>query len=296
MLHAQGSLNTWMDPQRTGGEESRNSSSYVSVSTTFSPENKLHPSPCDVVFRTTDGAHFYAHSGLLSAASMNNFGGYLSAESDGGPIAVRENASILNILLHTVYSRSCVHYSPSFGDLTHAIAALTSYGIPVAACVQPRAPLYEHLLSHASTTPFALFRLASFYKLEDLATATSSHLLGIRLEALSEDDVTHIPPLYLQRLYCLHVERGAALGRIIIGPPQLHTAPQCTAVQAALGRAWTLASAFVLFVARPDLEASFLRTKFTSLAERLTCDECRSGTLARIDQVVEDWENVKDTI
>jgi hypothetical protein len=288
----------------------------VSVSTSFFPGAKHHVLPPDLVLLSSDSVLFYVHSHLLSDASENHFCALIpqAAAKDKANaffVHVPESSSVLNIILHTVYDLSCAHYSPTFEALATAVRHLPNYGIPPKRSIAPKMPLFTLLLSHAPLFPLDLYALASSFDLYDLAASTSSHLLSLKLSSLTNETVLLMGPIYLKRLFFLHLGRSDALKRALLPLPHPH--PPSAACdftdQKKLKRAWTLASAYLAWDARPgmfpsvklrlfihllkDMSTGMIEAALNPLAENLDCHLCRDSLHARIKDLVIQWSIVK---
>ena len=230
----------------------------VSMSTTFFPGSQHLATPPDTVLLTTDNVFFYVHSQSLLAASENRFRELLlpseqPSDTRDSVISVPENSTVLNIVLHTVYDISCIHYSPSFAAIITAVNCLPVYGMAPNKHIALSTPLFALLLSHASLYPLEVYALAASHDLYDLAVSTSSHLLSFPLASLTDEMVQLIGPIYLKRLFFLHLGRSDALKRVLLPPPHSHppTAFCDLTEQKRLTRAWALASAYLAWDARP---------------------------------------------
>lgn len=206
---------------------------------------------------------FYVHSERLRDASLNGFNSQLPHEplkpqvafDDGNQtiIMLSESSQVINVVLHTMYTMSCSHFSPSLDHITQAVDALRKYGVPLKTYVAPNTPLYTLILSRAPLFPIELYAVASENDLLELATAISSHLLSFNLSSLTDEIATKIGPVYLKRLFFLHLGRNDALKRLLLSPPSLHgPLPGCDFTeQKKLTRAWALATAYLAWDARP---------------------------------------------
>ena len=226
----------------------------VSISTTFFPGSQHLATPPDTILLTTDNVFFYVNSHLLLAASENKFRDLLPTSGQpSNAILVPENSTVLNIVLHSIYDISCVHYSPSFAAIITAVNRLPVYGISPKKRIASSAQLFSLLLSHAPLYPLELYALAASHDLYDLAVSTSSHLLSFPLASLTDEMAQYIGPIYLKRLFFLHFGRSDALKRVLLPPPDPHPpTPFCDfAEQKKLTRAWALASAYLAWDARP---------------------------------------------
>lgn len=190
---------------------------------------------------------------------------------------------------------SCTHYSPSFEDLSEAVNTLKMYGLPITTFLTSSTPLSIALLAHAPTRPLDLYALASSYDLHELAVSTSPHLLSFSLPTLSDEMAAKIGPIYLKKLFFLHLGRTDALKRLLLPPPHPHApTPTCDFMeQKKLTRAWALASAYLTWDARPDMSASTMEAALHPLADHLQCDLCKQSLRDRIRDLVVQWSVVK---
>lgn len=249
----------------------------VSVSTTFYPGSNNDPAPTDLVLLSTDCVFFYVHFQRLLAASDNGFNRLLLTprrETFGNDenatvpsdmiISLPEPSAVLNVILHAIYDLSCAQYSPSFDVLSAAVEALKVYGVSLPKVLSPPSPLHNILLAHAPTSPLELYALAGSHDLYDLAVSTSPHLLSFSLPSLTDDMARKIGPVYLKKLFFLHLGRADALKRLLLPPPHPHApTPACDFVeQKKLTRAWALASAYLAWDARPGALSSCFQSHF----------------------------------
>ncbi|KAH9938316.1 uncharacterized protein B0H18DRAFT_1112489 [Fomitopsis serialis] len=295
------------------GEVNPEINAVVSVSTTFFPTANLNPLPPDLILLSSDAVFFYVHSHHILSASENGFRGLLPAKSpkglhpalkaiglseDLGPvIPLPEPATILNIVLHSIYSLSCAHYSPSLDTLIDAVDTLALYGVPVTRHCASSTPLYALILAHAPIAPIDVYALAAHHDLYDLAVPASAHLLGFQLWNLSDAHAARMGPLYLKQLFFLHLGRIDALKRLLLPPPHPHapTADCDFTEQKKLTRAWALASAYLAWDARPDLSTSSMEGALCPLGStcRARCAEEPDGAYQAL---IVQWSVVKRTI
>jgi hypothetical protein len=200
---------------------------------------------------------FYVHSIVLLSASINFFNSLLPAESmtqDAEAIVpVSDPSEVLNIILHTIYKLSCSHYGPAFDTISAGVSGLETYGVHLHEYIRPTTPLFSLLSSNAGAAPLNVYVLAAQHDLHELAVYTSSYLLSFTLANLSDDVARTIGPIYLKRLFFLHLGRADALKRLLLPPPYPH-APTGTCdfvAQKRLTRAWALASTSLAWDARP---------------------------------------------
>lgn len=247
-------------------------STTVSVSTTFYPSaTSLSPLPPDVILFSSDAVFFYTHCHQIATASTNCFHSLLPQPSPlristtSNPkgdsslvditsvISVTEPAQVLNILLHAVYDISCAHYCPTLDTISAAVCAMVKYGISVKKHISPSTHLYSLILSQAPIAPLEAYTLAAEHDVLELAMPVSSHLLSYDLSTITDEIALRMGPIYLRRLFFLHLGRADALKRLLLPPPHPH--PECDdcdfAEQKKLTRAWALAAAYLAWDARP---------------------------------------------
>ncbi|KIK62764.1 hypothetical protein GYMLUDRAFT_490373 [Collybiopsis luxurians FD-317 M1] len=271
----------------------------LSVSTAFPAQARWHALAPDIAFTTTDSVLFYVHSHIILAASENRFGFLIpppSMQQSTDPvIRVLETSSILNIILHLVYNMPCEQYSPPFKTLSDAVDRLSSYGIHPKAHIVARSPLYNLLLSYAPTLPIEVYTLAAKHDLLELATLTSPHLLSFDLSKLNDGMVEAMGPVYLRKLFFLHVGRCDALKRLLLQPPQPHSPiPTCTMQQQNyLTRAWALATARLVWDVRPDMSVGLLESSLLPLANDVVCESCKESLRERVKNLAEQWSQIK---
>ncbi|CAL1707892.1 unnamed protein product [Somion occarium] len=278
----------------------------VSVSTTFFPgaEHAHVPGFPDFIIVSSDSVHFYVHVDKLLDASKNGFNSLLPLrpedQKDGMELVLKlpETSSVLNIILHTIYTISCAHYSPTVDVIVEAVNSFPKYGIPVGTYVALWTPLYQLILSVAPYSAIEMYALAASHDLYDLAVPISSHLLGFPLSSITDDLATRIGPVYLKRLVFLYLNRMRALKQLLLCPPRPHEATEkCdTLEQKKLTRAWALGAANLVWDARPDLSASSIISVLSFLTDGLTCTLCHDSLQARIRELVVQWSDVKTTI
>ncbi|PCH43902.1 hypothetical protein WOLCODRAFT_122822 [Wolfiporia cocos MD-104 SS10] len=290
-------VGTPMDGARISG------SAMMSVSTTFHPNAVVDQLPSDLILVSSDKVYFHVHCYRILGASENGFCSLLPPKAQvqrGGTqmITLAEPADVLNVVMHTIYNFSASQFMPSFEALEAALGALVKYGVPLKQCVVSGSPLFALLLSSAPTRPIDTFALAGSHELEDLAVAVSPHLLAYSLPSLTDELARRIGPVYLKRLFILHYGRNEALKGLLLHPPNPHMeTPDCSdAQQRYLTRAWALASAHLVWDARPNLSVNLLQATLRPLEKDLTCELCKQSLKERIAQVVADWSAVKRTI
>ncbi|KDQ56995.1 hypothetical protein JAAARDRAFT_280219 [Jaapia argillacea MUCL 33604] len=274
----------------------------VTVSTVFYPGSSVHPYPIDLILASSDGVFFYVHHRQLLHASLNSFNSLLShsypsrSPDENCPVVpLPDHSLVLNILLHVIYDIPFSQFSPSMENLSNAVEALKTYGLPLDRYISHPAPLYHHLLLVAPLDPLKIYTLAASHDLHELAVATSSHLLSFPLASLTDDDAMRIGPVYLKRLFFLHLGRIEALKRVILPPPHPHPPIQGCSFddQKKLLRVWALAAAYLAWDCKPDLPISTIKATMEPLTNELNCQLCKSALQEKLKTLVAQWAGVK---
>lgn len=296
------------------------------MSVTFQPSIRVDGRLPDTTIISSNHVYFYVHRHCILCASSNGFdnrffdvqpifGGFLPT------ICVSEGGDVVNVVLHTIYNRSCVHFYPALETVEASLTALIKYGVAIGDYAAPTQPLYQLLTSHAPYRPIETYAIAGQHQLEDVAVIVSGHLLSYDLSELADGVVSKMGPVYLKRLVLLHQSCISALRQIVITPPAAHpTPPGCTGVDehGALTRAWAHATAQLVWDATPSkaatllspslpdanrsrsavlsltgISANALRTYLERIGETITCESCRAKLVARIQEVMVSWSAVK---
>jgi len=276
----------------------------VSVSTTFYPGSALDPLPIDVILLSIDSVFFNVHTHRLLSASNNGFAGLLPRSSGSSSsdvpevVAVPEQSAVLNLVLHAAYGISCVQYAPPFELLADSVRACKLYGLEPSRVFTPGAPLCEVLMSHTPLRPMDVYILAAQNKLNDLAVLASAHLVSFPLSTITDEMAEAIGPIYLKKLFFLHLGRADALKRLLLAPPAAHAPiPKCGYEERTkLTRAWALTAAYLAWDARPDVLPSTMEAAVRPLAQGLKCDLCRAALEERMKGLILQWTLVKGTI
>lgn len=197
-----------------------------------------------------------------------------------------------------MYAWPCSRYSPSFEHLSEAVATLNIYGLPVSTFLTPNSPLFDALLAYAPTRPLDLYALSASFRIHQLAVSASPHLLSLPLCSLTDDMALKIGPIYLKKLFFLHLGRLEALKQLLHPPPPLHDpTPTCGyEEQRKLRRSWALASSYLMWNAQPDTSPNTIDKTLCSLANHLTCDLCKLSLQDRIRSLAVQWSVVKVNI
>ncbi|KAH7904402.1 hypothetical protein BJ138DRAFT_1119451 [Hygrophoropsis aurantiaca] len=272
------------------------------VSTAFPADSVDSAYPTDIMLLSSDSVFFHVHRIVLRAASQNAFKLVIPPSfapiSRGHMVAVSETSTVLNIVLHTIYGRTCSDYAPSFEDLSAAVRALVDNDVSLEGYISPATPLGNHILTYAPCRALEIYILAARYCLNDLAIAASRHLLSCNLSSITDDMAVDMGPIYLRRLFTLHTERLESLKRILMPPPHPHPATSTCKFgdQSKVVRAWTLATAYLIWDSRVDLTANNIRAAIIPMEEHLKCLLCREALRSRTNTLIVQWASIKETI
>ncbi|KAG8963953.1 hypothetical protein FRC05_004355 [Tulasnella sp. 425] len=211
-------------------------------------------------------------------------------------ITVPETSTAFNIVLHVIYGLSFHRYGPTLAVISEAMAALSKYGAPH---LQTKSEIYTFLFKKIDKEPLQVYAVAASALIEEICVAASERTLGLSLSNLSEADAILMGPLYLRRLFFLHLGRTGALQRVINAPPEGHEeGPGCSEAQRQhLGALWKAGKATLLMKEFPqNVSVQDLVLIFGALIGETRCLKCRAQIQARIGQLVQDWSRVKRTI
>jgi hypothetical protein len=204
-----------------------------------------------VIIVSSDDVCFYLHSHRLLSASDNGFAG-LIYDVPSYPIRILESSAVFNIVAHAIYSLPIAHFAPVLGDICDAVDALAHYGAMRLGIAGSDSGLHDILLTQAPLHPFEVYKLAGAHALDELAVAVSAHLQSHPLWSISNEDAVRVGPVYLRRLFFLHLGRADALKRLLMTGPGSHpsTTTCSIAQQTEVTRAWAMAAAWLSWEAR----------------------------------------------
>ena len=217
----------------------------------------------DLILKSLDHVLFHVHYHRILSASDNSFAMLCQAPLECSlsmygtrppTVVVPECSDVLNITLHAVYGMSALGYCPSFETVSSALDSFPRYGLSAKLYATAGQPLYDLVVSCAPHLPIDTYALAAAHDLADAAATASAHLLSFSLPTLSDELAVRMGPVYLKKLFFLHLGRMDALKRVLIQPPSTHSeTPECsTADQKRLTRAWALTAVHVLWDAGPS--------------------------------------------
>ena len=227
----------------------------VSISTSFHPQNQ--PTP-ETVLVSSDSVLFYIHSPTVLNACPDAFKAYVDtslSHEEYRTMAVHIDATAdqLNVILHTLHGTSPAANNPDFYTLVTSIDRMPSYGISPQRFIRPTTLIHELLLSYAPLRPLDLYALGAHHGILSLAVSSSSHLLSCNLSTISDAMAERIGAVYLKKLMLLHVDRTMALRNILLQSPHPHPPTKTCSFedQKSLTRAWAMASAYLVWDAKP---------------------------------------------
>ncbi|QRW16074.1 hypothetical protein RhiXN_04075 [Rhizoctonia solani] len=211
-------------------------------------------------------------------------------------VVVPYPADVVNVILHLIYGFPVQRYQPPASVLRQVLPALVALGYNLHAFVTPHSELFLLLVQAAASNPLPMYTLAAQHSLEQLAVAISPFTLSGPLSDITDEMAQQMGPIYLKRLFFLHLGRTDALKRLLLPPPVPHPLTpgfECDVdAQKALARAWALACAYVVVEGRPDSLAASL----IPLGAHLRCSLCRRSMEERVNSLLSGWNAVKCTI
>ncbi|CAE6454648.1 unnamed protein product [Rhizoctonia solani] len=225
----------------------------------------------DVLFLTPDHVFFYAHRSVILPYSTNYFGNLLANDptydineevditqpmSDSflsiepQLVVINVTSDVFNVVLLALYQFPIQEFAPSNQALREVIPTLASLGCNPSIIACAKSELYGLLLKSAAADPLPMYAIAAQHSFESLAVSISALTLRTPLHGITEDLAQQMGPIYLKRIFFLHLGREAALRRTVLPQPTIHppeSNPKCDAEsQKCIQRAWSLASAYVI--------------------------------------------------
>lgn len=305
------SVSSAVAPEASSQQSGSGDNTLVSISTRFNLE---YPDvqDSDLVLVSTDNVYFYAHRTTLLHDSSNGFGSLLSLTPEPEAkdattstlgaagthkfITTEYTSEVLNVALHAIYKFSVQSYRPSPVTLRAATKAISDLGYDLANVFSPHSELFMLFLQAGVAEPLEMYALAAQLSLEHLAVAVSTFTLSVPPSDITDELAIQMGPIYLRRLFFLHLGRADALKRLLYPPPAPHPAfpdPNCgQETQSAVSRIWALACATVVVDSNPNNLAAI----FTPLSAQLPCSRCRQALQERVTTLINDWSSIKCTI
>ncbi|KAI0073318.1 hypothetical protein K474DRAFT_1603561 [Panus rudis PR-1116 ss-1] len=192
------------------------------VSTAFCPGADVDPSPYDSIIISSNKVYFHVHRQRLLSVSSNSFNFInLPVETE---VHVPEHSTVLNVVLHTMYGISCSKYRLSLYLLLSSLSVLEKYGVAVKLFITPETPLFDLILMHipSQENTIEIYMTAAAHDIFSLAQVVSPHLLSFQLPTLTDDMATRMGPIYLKRLFSLHMIQSRTLLQLTSVPPEGH--------------------------------------------------------------------------
>lgn len=283
--------------------------------------------PEDLAIISSDLVHFHVNQTYLLAMSSNMFNGFLphtipqhfeELEPDGegsrawtqdeqgrNILYLPESGKVLNILLFATYNRTPIvgqvaASDVSLPDLDMAVAALKTYGIPIQSAISENSLMFAAFASHCQrslTSALRVYAIAASYSpdLHALAVYASRFLLSLNLATVTDQLANELGPVYVRRLFSLHLERVQEFKRLMVGIPQAHgPLPYCNDTSGrTLNEAWAFATAYLSWAASPDLPDSRIDDAMNAVMDRFTCNTCKELLQIRFQRLKQDWSLVK---
>ncbi len=228
---------------------------------------------------------------------------HLEEANNQDVIYVPEAASVINILLFAAYDRkpttSVLDVArTSLSDLRLAIAALKKYGISVHASVSETSLMFAAFASYCPIAALQVYTIAASNApdLHALAVYASQFLLSLDLSTLDDEVVVEMSPLYLQKLFLLHIKRDKEFKRLIGFLPRPHRLlPHCADTDGmALKEAWAFAMAFLLLSSVfPSTSNSEIDNAVTSVMDKIPCSNCKESLRNHTLDLKQQWSLVK---
>ncbi|EJD47032.1 hypothetical protein AURDEDRAFT_164091 [Auricularia subglabra TFB-10046 SS5] len=262
----------------------------------------------DVVLISADFVLFFVDSAMLLSASRNLFNHLPTGLAAGGDshahralpsVRVQEDEAVLSVVLHAIYGFSLADCAPGLAELDAAADALINrYAAHIPPILSPGCIMYEAIIAQAHHYPLEAYMLAAFFGLEQLAVACSAHLVSFPLSTVTNQHALRMGPLFLCRLFNLHIDRIDSLRDLLVAPPSPHPpSPLCPQSRLDdLRRAWVIVAAAVLCDATPGIQTNELEAILRPLLARLCCRVCHQALSTHIGDLVRHWSSVKNTI
>jgi len=302
-----------------------------SVGRTVHPNWKMGSSnlmgiPEDVTIVSLDLVRFHAHQACLLAASSNLFNGLMpiignvlqqheprqdtveaSSKDEHGLdiINLPEVAPVINVLLFAAYNRmpstSILDVSStSLSDLRLAVAALKTYGIPVQGSLAETSLVFAIFASYCPIAALQVYTIAASNApdMHAVAVYASQFLLSLDLSIITDEMADEMGPLYVQKLFSLHLERVQEFKRLIVRLPRPHrSSPHCKDTNGvALREAWAYASAYLSWLVTPSTPNTVLDEAVASVMDKVACNDCKDSLRKHCLSLKQQWSLVKKTV
>jgi len=301
------------------------------VCNTFSPAASADNGRPDLIVHSTDAVLLYCHQALLAVKSSNHFNHLLgysscslctvarqriqSSQSRGSSyspeprlscvptvsqlptVFVSEESQTFSVVLHMVYNIPLKPHSADLDTIRAALGCLEKYGCSVP---ENDSDIWTVLLEQAPANALSVYGIGATYSSDDsLCTLASQYTLSSSLTTLTEADSLLMGPLYMRRLFVLHIERLEELKNILrVLPDQHPPTADCPPIsQSALRSQWEASIANILMQDCPqNTQTSDLVENFGPIFDATACHICKESINSHISWMVQDWARVKRTI
>ncbi|KAJ7579707.1 hypothetical protein C8J56DRAFT_795835 [Mycena floridula] len=269
------------------------------ISTTFFPQADF--SVEDFTIISNDFVIFRISADLLSQTSSNYFGQLLDPGTYPASRVIQapDTANVLEIILHAVYDLVPPESQISYQGVMDAVNRFSFYGLDPQAYIKPSKPLFDVLVSLTPLDALHMYGIAASHDLHGLAAVASSYLLSpLSLAALSDELALRIGPIYLNKLFQLHLRRMQILKELLLIQPRPHPeTDSCTLIsQRQVLRAWAMAGSQLAWMAAPDLSTKVLQATFEPLLVQFSCPKCRKTMGDLIRHIIVQWTMAERTI
>lgn len=213
-----------------------------------------------------------------------------------------ENSSLILSLVGLITARiqgfSCRNYSPTVENFASAFSILTRHGYSLPSLVTPQSEVFSDLLLLSDSKPLQIYTLAASHSLDALAVQASTPALSVPLTEIDNNSAIAMGPVYLLRLATLHQQRKDALKALMLVAPKEHAdVPDCGPEdRRSVMRAYALAAAYLAWEVVPNADRDWILRGLSPLLGHVSCQLCEKNLRARIQAVLESWEQVTATI
>ncbi|KAK7692359.1 hypothetical protein QCA50_003984 [Cerrena zonata] len=269
----------------------------VATHPVFNPSAHLDSRPTDLIMTSADRVQFHVHRDRVVTSSTNCFN--LLLLPNDRSIELAEPATLLAIIFYLIYDKP-FDTQPDPATILASFDIFRKYGLPLKKYFSPPSQLFAVTHAQILTQPvdfsLQIYTQASQDDLFELAKAASPILLSLKLPQPDETKLHKIHPIYLNKLYALHMERMIGLRKILKTPPLAHAQTTGCSAEGLLMHWDIKCSEVVLASELPDVSSETIRQTLSEARSSLTCEECKKALEAGIDRVVHDWEATKNTI
>lgn len=156
----------------------------------------------------------------------------------------------------------------------------------------------DDFLALSDDEPLGVYELAASWSLEALAVKSSTAALAVPIADISASSAAVMGPIYLLRLMKLHDMRKEAMKRLLLVSIGEHAdTPDCDIEsRRSLMRAYALSASYLAWQVVPNADRDWIIRGLSPLLTGVSCRLCEANLRIRIQSVVDQWEQVKETI